>query len=62
MDVTEVRPCFTQIIDHNSVIIHRIPTKVSTEICLNVPFKCAKFQPDWSTHLCFVAEFAKCAK
>ena len=30
--------------------VHRIPTKVGTEIRLNEPFKCAKFQPDWSTN------------
>ena len=51
-----------QIIGHNSVNVHRIPTKLGTEIRLNEPFKCAKFQPDWSTHSCFMADFAKCAK
>ena len=35
--------------------VHRIPTKRGTEIRLNSPFKCAKFQPDWSTHSCFMA-------
>ena len=39
-----------------------IPTKLGTEIRLNEPFKCAKFQPDWSTNSCFMANFAKCAK
>ena len=62
MGVTDLRPYFTRIIDHNSVNVHRIPTKVGTEIRLNEPFKCAKFQPDWSTNSCFMAEFAKCAK
>ena len=38
--------------------VHRIPTKVGTEIRLNEPFKCAKFQPDRSTHSCFMADFA----
>ena len=33
--MTEVQPYFTQIIGHNSVNIHRIPTKLGTEICLN---------------------------
>ena len=42
--------------------VYQIPTKIGTEICLNVPFKCAKFQPDWSTHSCFMVDFAKCAK
>ena len=44
--MTDLRPYFTQIIGHNSVNVHRIPTKVGTEIRLNEPFKCAKFQPD----------------
>ena len=60
--VTDLRPYFTRIIDHNSVNVLRIPTKVGTEIRLNESFKCAKFQPDWSTHSCFMADFAKCAK
>ena len=47
--VTDLRPYFTRIIDHNSVNVHRIPTKVGTEIRLNEPFKCVKVQPDWST-------------
>ena len=62
MDVTDLRPYFTQIIGHNSVNVCRIPTKLGTEICLNEPFKCAKFQPDPSMHSCFIADFAKCAK
>ena len=41
--------------------VHRIPTKVGTEIRCNEPIKCAKLQPDWSTHLCFMVDFAKCA-
>ena len=60
--VTDLRPNFTQIIGHNSVNVHRIPTNLGTEIRLNEPFKCAKFQPDWSTNLCFMADFAKCVK
>ena len=60
--VTDLRPYFTRIIDHNSVNVQRIPTKVGTDIRLNEPFKCAKFQPDWNTHTCFMANFAKCAK
>ena len=56
--MTDLRPYFTQIIGHNSVNVHRIPTKVGTEIRLNEPFKCAKFQPDPSTHSCFMADFA----
>ena len=38
--------------------VHRIPTKDGTEIRLNEPFKCAKFQPNPSTHSCFMADFA----
>ena len=59
MGVTDLQPYFTQIIGHNSVNVHRIPTKLGTEIHYNEPFnKCAKFQPDWSTH----SDFVKCAK
>ena len=60
--VTNLRPYFTQIIGHNSVNVHRIPTKLGTEIRLNESLTCAKLQPDWSTHSCFMANFAKCAK
>ena len=42
--------------------VHRIPTKLGTEIRCNEPFKCTKFQPDWSTHSCFMVDFAKCAE
>ena len=45
--------------NHN---VHRIPTKLGSEIRLNEPFKCAKFQPDWRTNSCFMVDFAKCAK
>ena len=62
MGVTDLRPYFTQIIGHNSVNVHRITTKRGTKIRLNEPVKCTKFQPDWSTNLCFMADFAKCAK
>ena len=62
MGVSDLRPYFTQIIGHNSVNVHRIPTKLDTEIRLNEPFKCAKFQPNPSMHSCFIADSAKCAK
>ena len=62
MGVTDLRLYFTRIISHNSMNIHQISTKVDTEIHLNEPFKCAKFQPDWSTHSCSMADFVKCAK
>ena len=45
MGVTDLRPYFTQIIGHNSMNVHRIPTKLGTEIRLNEPFKCANFSP-----------------
>ena len=62
MGVTDLRPYFTRIIGNNSVNVHRIPTKRGTEIRYTEPFKCAKFQPYWSTYSCFMANFAKCAK
>ena len=62
MGVTDFRPYFTQIIGHNSMNVHQIPTQVGTEIRLNEPFKCAKFQPNWSTHSCFMADFASVRK
>ena len=37
MGVTDLRPYFTQIIGHNSVNVHRIPTKLGTEVRLNEP-------------------------
>ena len=36
--MTDLRPYFTQIIGHNFVNVHRIPTKVGIEIRLNEPF------------------------
>ena len=60
--MTDLRPYYTQIIGHNSVNVHWIPTKLGTEIRLNEPFKCAKFQSNWSTNSCFIADFVKCAK
>ena len=62
MGVTDLRPYFKQIIGNNSVNFHRITTNLGTKIRLNEPFKCAKFQPDWSMHLCFMADFAKYVK
>ena len=62
MGVTDLRPYFTQIIGHNSVNVLRISTKLGTEMRLNEPFKCAKVQHDWSTHSCFMVNFAKCVK
>ena len=52
--VTDLRPYFTQIICHNSMNVHRVPTKVGTEIRLNEPFKCAKFQDGLDVNCHFV--------
>ena len=60
--VTDLQPYVTRIIGHNSVNVHLIPTNLGTKIRCNEPFKCAKFQPDWSMHSCFMVNFAKCAK
>ena len=60
--VTDLRPYFIQIIDHNSMNVHWSPTKVGTEICHHEPFKCAKFQPNPKMRLCFMADFEKCVK
>ena len=62
MGVTDLRPYFMQIIGHNPVNVHRIPTKLGTEIRLNGPFKCAKLQPNPSTHSYFIADFASVRK
>ena len=60
--MADLRPYFTRIIGRNSVNVHQIPTKIGTDIHYNEPFKCAKFQPDWSMHSCFMVDFAKYAK
>ena len=45
MGVTDLRPYFMQIIghNHNSMDVHRIPTKLGTEIHLNEPFSVPNF-------------------
>ena len=43
--MTDLRPYFTQIIGHNSVNVHRIPTKVGTEIPLMSPLSVPNFSP-----------------
>ena len=62
MGLTDVWPYFTQIISHNSMIVHLIPTNLGTEIHFNEPFTCAKFQLTCSMHWCFMADFVKCVK
>ena len=62
MGLADLRSYFMQIIGHNSVNVHRISTKVGTEIHHNEPFKCTKFHSDWGTHSCFIMDFVKCAK
>ena len=46
MGMTDLQTYFTQIIAHNSMNIHRIPTNAGTEIRLNEPFKYTNFHPD----------------
>ena len=62
MGMTGVQSNFTQIISHICVILYWIPTKRGTEIRLNKPFKCTKFQLDRNMRLYFMADFAKCVK
>ena len=45
MGVTDLRPYFTQIIGHNSVNVHRIPTKLGTEIRLDGPLSVPNVSP-----------------
>ena len=42
--------------------VHRIPTKLGTEVHLNASFKYTKFQLDRSTRLHFMVDFVKCEK
>ena len=60
--VTTNRSCFTRIIGHNSLTIHRICTKFDVRIRLWTPFLCAKFQGDRSTRLLVIAIFASVRK
>ena len=60
--VKDLRPFFTRKIDHNSVNLYRIPTKIGTEMCFNKPFVCVKCQLNVSMCSCFMGENAKCAK
>ena len=62
MDVTDLQPYSMKKISHNSVNVHRIPTKVHTEMHLNEPFTYTKFQLDQSTCLHFMADFVKYVK
>ena len=41
--ISEVLSYFTQIINHNSMNVHQIPTTAGTEIHFNESFKYAKF-------------------
>ena len=43
--MTDLRPYFTQIIGHNSLNVHRILTKVGTQIRLNGPLSVPNFSP-----------------
>ena len=54
--------CFAQMIDYNFKELVRILTKIDTNICLWIPYKCTKFQPNQSTHFRVIADFSICAK
>ena len=60
--VTTNRSCFTRIIGHNSLIIHRISTKFDARIRRWTPFLCAKFQVVRSTRLLVIAIFSSVRK
>ena len=60
--MTTNRSCFTRIIGHKSLTVHRICTKFDARIHLWTAFLCAKFQGHWSTRLHFVAIFASVQK
>ena len=49
-------------INYNFKELVQILTKIYTNICLLMPYKCTKFQPDQSTHLRVRADFVICAK
>ena len=53
---------FAHTVDYNFKELVRILTKIDTNICLLMPYKCTKFQPDQSTHLRVGADFVICAK
>ena len=59
MGVTDLRPYFTQIVGYNFVNVHRIPTKLGTEIRTNEPCKYTKFQLDRSSLMRNFANYAK---
>ena len=60
--MTTNRSCFTRIIGHNSLTVHKICTKFDSRIRLWTPFPCAKFQDYQSMHLHFIAIFASVRK
>jgi len=60
--VTDLRSSFMQKINHNSVNINRIPTKIGTEMRLNASFTCIEFQLDRSVCSQVMVKNAKCAK
>jgi len=60
--MTDLRPFFTQKINHNSVNLNHIPTTFGTEMRFNEPFMCTKFQLNRSMCSQVMAKNAKCAK
>ena len=59
VNVSKDCSCFAQMIDYNFKELVRI---LDTNTRLLMPYKCTKFQPDWSTHLRITADFVICAK
>ena len=53
---------FKQIVGNNSVNVHWIPTKLGNKIRLMSLLNVPKFQPDWSTHSCFMADLQSVQK
>ena len=49
-------------IDHNSINLYQIPTKIDLQMHFNEPFMCTKFQLDRSRRSQVMVENVKCAK
>ena len=54
--------CFTQMIDYNSKDLVRILTKIDTDNHLWTPYKCTKFQLEWSMSFRVTAIFSSVQK
>ena len=62
VDVTDLWHSLMWKINHNSVNLYQIPTKIGKKMCINKSFMWIKFQLDRSMCSCFMGENAKCAK